>query len=322
MKAETLKALLHELPQSPAFLYYPDRESPWLMARQMDACARVGALKTGPLARYLDRPLVKPVVAACGGTLSRADLDAVAFADRTIDRPHSRAAAAGIAAAFEAPWFDFEVSFAAWTSNFLGFASAQMSRPGANLVLQLGFTPEDVEMLNYYVGADQRHLFEYDLHPVRSTGRPTLAWVRIDVEGKVALIEEIQSDWLRFTGEVSKTWARTRPNRHMTHAMKIYHGLMRERYEAIWPRAALLAALAALRMMMGVREVYMHQPKTGMALKGITGRPPPRSLYSQLPRSFGFRPTSKVPPLLGRRHRRRLAPFRRAGEPAFWHLSL
>lgn len=322
MKAESLKTLLRELPQSLSFNYFADQESLWLLAQRMGPSASVAALKAGPLARYLDRPMVKPVVAACGGTLARRDLAQTARPDTAVDLPHSRAAAAGIAAAFELPWFDFEITFAGWWSGFLGFESSQMSRPGTNLVLQLGFPQKDVEMLNYYLGTEARRLFEYHLHPVRTEGRPTLAWVRIDIEGKSALIEEVQSDWLRSTEAVSKDWERMRPHRHLTKAMAIYNHLVRERYETLWPRVALYAALGVLHHFVGVREVYMHQPDAGAVLKGITGRAPPRSLYSQLPKSFGFRPTNDVPPLLGRRHRRRLAPFRRVGEPTFWHLSL
>lgn len=323
MKAQKIAALRHDLPSTMAFLYYPDRESPWLLARHMGERARVADLKTGAGARYLDRPLVKPVVAASGGVLKRADLEAVAMADRAIDAPLSRAASAGVEAAFDRPWYAFEVSLDEWgASREYGYAYSQMSRTGKNLVLQLGFPDEDIELLETYLGEGARVLFEYPDHPVRTEGRPTLAWARIDMEGDVALIEELQCDWLRVAHEVSKHWLTNRPLRQITYALQAYEAEVRERYDTLWPRALLLATLGFLRDVAGIRRVYLHQPKPGAALKGITGRKPPVSLYTKLPRSFGFEPTDEAPRFLARRHRRRLAPFRRAGLPVFWRLAL
>ncbi len=322
MKPEAIAALRHDLPSTLAFLYYPDRESPWLLARRMRERARVAELKAGETARLLERPLVKPMLAAAaGGTLERADVDLAAMADRAIDGPLSKVAAAGVAAAFEVPWYDFEISLGEWASEALGTWS-QTSRHGNNLVLQLGFPSEDVALLTQYVGADARKMFEYRDHPVRRDGRPTLAWVRIDIEGDVALIEEIQSDWLRFAARVSKFWLHNRPLRQFTYAVQAYETVVRERHEKLWPKVALLATLGFLRDVVGVRQVFMHQPEPGAALKGIYGAKPPASLYTKLPKSFGFTPTMEAPPFLARRHRRRLAPFRRAGQPVFWQLAL
>lgn len=322
MRAHSLAALRRDLPSTLAYLYYPDRESPWLLARRMGESARVADLKAGPLAPLLERPLVKPVVAASGGTLRRADLDSVAMADRAVDGLLSKAAAAGVAAAFDVPWFDFEIALDEWGPEELGSFS-QMSRAGKQLVLQLCFPREDVELLTQYLGTRGRRLFEYRDHPIRLDGdRPTLAWVRLDIEGDVALIEEIQSDWLRFAAQISKVWLRQRPYRQYTYAMQAYEEVVRARYEKLWPRAAMLAALGFLRDIVGVKRVFMHQPQPGAALKGITGRQPPKSLYTQLPKSFGFAPTGEAPRFLARRHRRRLAPFRRAGRPVFWQLDL
>jgi len=322
MKAHKLAALRHELPSSMAYLYYPDRESPWLLARRMGERARVADLKAGPTARYLDRPLVKPVVAASGGVVARADVIAAAMADHAIDGPLSRPAAAGVAAAFERPWYTFKVTFGAWGTEAFGFALSQMSRPGKNLVLQLGFPQEDVDLLTEYLGAGARTLFEVPDHPVRSDGPPTLAWARLDIEGKVALIEELQSDWLRAAEAVSKYWAHQRPQRQITYAMQAYEAEVRARYGTLWPKALLLATLGFLRDVAGVREVYLHQHAPGLKLKGIDGRAPPVSLYGKLPKSFGFEETAEAPHFLARRHRRHLAPFRRAGKPVFWRLAL
>ena len=51
--------------------------------------------------------------------------------------------------------------------------------------------------------------FEWWSHPVRQDGRHTLAWARMDVDldAGEALIEEIQSDWIR---EAVSEWRRSR----------------------------------------------------------------------------------------------------------------
>ena len=72
----------------------------------------------------------------------------------------------------------------------------QTSRPGLNLVLQLNFSAEHDR---HYKNLGCRHsLFNYTGHPVSRT-RNTLAWARIDLDwaSDCALIEEIQSDWIR-----------------------------------------------------------------------------------------------------------------------------
>jgi len=64
----------------------------------------------------------------------------------------------------------------------------------------------------------------------------------------------------------------------------------------------------------------MHRPETGAVLKHITGRQPPQSLYSALPKSFGFAQTRHIPAFLGKRHRELRRALPRMA-PAFWHLA-
>ena len=77
----------------------------------------------------------------------------------------------------------------------------------------------------------------------------------------------------------------------------------------------------------------MHRPETGAALKGIEGILPPRSLYTDLPRSFCFAPVAELPEFLRPRFwrrspraaRERLRPViaaARTGKPVFWRLDL
>ncbi|MEO1103503.1 MAG: hypothetical protein AAFW98_07195 [Pseudomonadota bacterium] len=318
-----ISAVQAVLPDTLPFPYFADRESPWLLAQRMEADARVGELKRSPLARWLDRPLVKPVVAHSGGVVRRADLEAVAYADRGIEASASAAATAGLVAAYDIPWHDFELSFGWWgTGPYEHWA--QMSRAGGNLVMQLGFPSDHAALMGRYLPSGTRKRFEYAAHPVRTTGRPTLAWARIDVDSETctALVEEVQTDWLRFAARQVEALETFDPRSRHLKSLRQYDAGLRARYGKLWPKATLLAALAVLRDGLGIREVFMHQPGPGQTLKRISGQAPPVSLYSALPKSFGFEPTDSAPPFLQRQRKRDLSRLRRGGAPIFWRLSL
>ncbi|MDF0602664.1 hypothetical protein P1J78_18145 [Psychromarinibacter sp. C21-152] len=312
-----------DLPDEMAFPYYADRESPWLLARRMRAPEKVAVLRQGPLARYLDRPLVKPVVAECGGVLDPGDVWAAGQADVAARRDLSRPALAGAIAAFDVPWFDFGLSFAAWGTGHQP-QSAQMSRSGGNLVIQLGFPSDHAWLMAQYGQGKRRKTFEYVEHPIRRSGRPTLAWARVDVDcaAGVALIEEVQNDWLRFAAETALYLRRTAQRGAEVRRICGYSDALRQRYGRIWPRAMLLAVLAVLVEELGIAEIWMHQPEAGAVYKHIRGRTPPVSLYSALPKSFGFEPVAEAPPFLARYKRKTIGKLRRRGLPVFWRLAL
>ncbi|MDJ0630434.1 MAG: hypothetical protein QNJ44_19415 [Rhodobacter sp.] len=322
MSPEDIQFIRQGLPETLAFPYYPDRESPWLLATMLRAPAPVAELRTGPAGRLLGRPLVRPVVAACGGLLHPADVAAVAEAYRDPDAAGA-AGQAGLQAAYAADWSDFEISLAEWGVGRQQWW-AQVSRPGGNLVVQLGFPSDHATLMGRYLYGAGRKLFEYEEHPIRQTGRPTLAWARLDIDmdAGVALIEEVQSDWLRFAGEEIAYLARHCPRSRQLRQLQVYEAGLKERYGRIWPRAMLLAVLILLRNELGCREVWMHQPGPGAALKGISGALPPRSIYTALPRHFGFRAVREVPAFLERPARRKLRRLRKGAGPLFWKLAL
>lgn len=103
---------------------------------------------------------------------------------------------------------------------------------------------------------------------------------------------------------------------------------MAERYEAglaalygkVWPCAMLLSVLMLLRDQLGCTTVWMHQPEAGAVLKNIHGTPPPRSLYTDLPRRFCFAPTRERPAFLQKLAKRRARRLPKTG-PLFWRLD-
>ncbi|MEO0830773.1 MAG: hypothetical protein AAFY03_09985, partial [Pseudomonadota bacterium] len=207
----------------------------------------------------------------------------------------------------------------------------QMSRKGGNLVIQLGFPSDHASLLGRHFRKEVRWKFEASHHPIRDTGRPTLAWARVDVEGDHMLIEEIQSDWLRFVSLFVQDLAKHEPQSRELRVHQEYERELVRLYAKRWPTAMLLATLSTAVEHFGVRHVWMHQPSVGAVLKGINGRQPPRSLYTQLPRGFCFEATQDVPPMLEtrfhpshlrRKKMRKLAIACRTGAPLFWHLDL
>ena len=321
MLPDDIEMIRQIMPDDMTFNYYADRESPWLLAQMMRAPAmRVADLRAGPAAKLLTRPLVRPVVAACGGTLARAELLATAHADRA--QTPSAAGLAGSTQAFGQPWQDFGLSFDAWGTK--PDRDVQMSRQGGNLVLQLGFPSDHAALLGQCLPHGQRDKFEFGGHPIRQRGRPTLAWARLDLDldAGACLIEEVQCDWLRYASRHVARLARRAPQTRQFRVHQAYEQGLIARYAKGWPATLMLAVLMVLREEFGIRTVWMHQPQTGVALKGIYGTAPPRSLYTALPKAFCFAPTRKAPAFLERPCRKRLKRLRQETGPLFWKLVL
>ena len=302
------------------FHYYADRESPWLLAQWMPETAPVRALRAASYGHLLDRPAMRPVLGRCDGRLEQLDVLALAHADRAFSMPHlSVAARAGLEQVFQARWFDFELTFDEWEA-------VQTTRGKWNLVVQLGFSSDHADLLGRHFKKDMRGNFEFYDHPVRREGRPTLAWARLDLDpaSGCCLIEEVQSDWLRNVADEREWLGQSAPQSRDARATAAYERELRARYGKIWPKAMLLGVLMLLRDTLGYRDVWMHQHEAGAVLKDIRYALPPRSLYSQLPKSFCFVPTRGLPDMLSGRLGRfgaRLRALKRLQGPLFWHVQ-
>lgn len=320
MTPETIEMIRRILPSEMPFPYYPDRESPWLLAQHLKADAPVAALRAQPFGKLLDRPLVKPLVASCGGHLRPRDVLPLAHADRAIRWPDlTPAAQRALDPVFAHAWLDFTLSFDTWGTG-RNWQDAQISRKGGNLVIQLGFPSEHARVFGAQFDRSKRRKLEYSGHPVRLDGAPTLAWARVDLDldTGTALIEEVQTDWLRAVTWEKVRMARDGAQDRELKVMIAYEQALTARYARIWPKVMLLATLYLLREEFAVRQVWMHQPEAGRALKSIPGRAPPRSLYTSLPRAFCMTATKGAPPFLKPKRRRALAKVAAQGLPLFW----
>ncbi|MEM7507679.1 MAG: hypothetical protein AAF415_13135 [Pseudomonadota bacterium] len=316
------------LPPIMPFTYTPDRESAWRLYHALDGDARLADLRNSPLAPLVARPGVAPLVAASGdGILRHADLRALAYPDRAFGKnPLSPAGERAVRALMDTVWHRYQLSLAHWgTTRRTDWSWQQTSRPEPSLVLQLNFPAShqsDFWRAVQHCGKILRGRMECQSHPTRDDGVITAAWARLDGEpwGEEVLIEELQSDWFRRALQLQRhphslqIRDRAALDHYIRHVMPAY--------AAEWPKAMLLAVLVMCRSELGIRRVWLHQPHTGAKLKSIEWDLPPRSLYTSLPKRFGFTPTQEAPDFLDAKRRRQLAALRRSGKPLFWRFDL
>ncbi|MDR2189399.1 MAG: hypothetical protein LBE62_15350 [Azonexus sp.] len=274
--------------------YYRDRYGIGLLRhhcqRQPGGRAPVAALRRSAYAGLLEKPRIRAILARCGRAIDDA---ALAIND------------------YDADQTAFILTLATWGAEKRSNRGwQQTSRPGVNLVLQLNFSGEHAR--HYRRLGDVDGVFAYYGHPI-SRQRNTLAWARLDIDwaSGSALIEEIQTDWLREVAALEKrllerrragaadnSWLRWgRYDLPLGRALD-YCRHLAERYRPIWAEAMLWAAIAFLRDELGFHAIHYHSEDSGRLLKRLNGSLPPRSLYSDLPRRFCFRPTSDWPDFL------------------------
>jgi len=191
----------------------------------------------------------------------------------------------------------------------------QNSRPGYNLVLHLNFSGKHNQPYHRLMQPED------DWHPFLGYGHPraddelTLAWARLDVDldDGVALIEEIQNDWIRKARSLEKrlaSWLEHKTDyvrrfllpRYLpggsAEAFRRYLDDILRPHEQLWDEAMLSATLWFLRNELGIRRIFYHTFASGNRLKGIDYTMPPRSLYTRLPRRFCFQETDEAPGFL------------------------
>ncbi|GAA5785043.1 hypothetical protein [Chitiniphilus shinanonensis] len=265
------------LPQGrTCFNYYPERYA-WLLLRHVvGEGASVAALKQSPFAALLQKPRVKAWLAQLGG---------------------KRIGVADVVAADGDPQpLCFTLSLGHWDGQ-------QTTRGATNLVLQLNFDRGHDRRYRELLQPtrDDDSPFVYGCHPVNESGRNTLAWARLDVDldaGEV-LIEEIQNDWLREAAYFERRPEAMYGIAGGTEQVRAYLSWLLARYRAVWAEAMLAATVWFVREELGLRRLFYHSPASNVRLKGISpDRAPPRSLYTDLPRQFCFRPSSEVPRFL------------------------
>jgi hypothetical protein len=214
----------------------------------------------------------------------------------------------------------------------------QTSRPGLNLVLQLNFSEQHNCEFRKLIKPVVSQPFSAYGHPV-SQKHHTLGWARIDLDiiKNEALIEEIQTDWIRLVGR-AKQYLEKHGEENVKKQrwkpsyirgigcglaeLEMYCKKVLKQHTSIWQEAMLSAAIAFLRDEVGIRNIFYHTFDSGCQAKRISGTRPPRSLYTRLPEKFCFEKTSRSPSFLLKGNNRKIAAQLRKGQDHFFLLTV
>ena len=268
--------------------YFKDRYAVELLSRLCLEPTSVPDIRASNWAPLLHRPTIKDAIGASGSPLL---------------------SSAHLARCYPNASLPLIVSFGTWGGH-QDWRWQQTSRPGYNLVVLIGLDHQRVKETLRKIGAQREPAWQYWGHP-QQKGRLTLAWSRIDIDYTTgeALIEEVQSDlvrrllWMRPYEDRrhdGKEWVQQRllggapitaSNEDCVRALQN----LRNELLPLWAEATLWATLQMLWEEIGIEQVYYHTPAGGAQLKGISGGLPPRSLYTDLPKRFGFLPSSCMP---------------------------
>lgn len=257
------------------FRYTRDGYALQLLRDYIGQGMNIAQLRQSPFANWLNKPIVKQALAHAGkGELKPQHLDWATWEQDalnfvlTLDQ-----------------WGDERNSQRKWK---------QMSRTGYHLVLQLNFANDHQQCFQQLVKGADHGEFSYWGHPINKDSKhETLAWARIDVDfaSNQALIEELQSDWVRHVKRDWKTWRFS--NIHT------YREVVLKPYAQVWDEALMAATIQLIRHDLGIKEIFYNTFDTGNFLKGIRGdSKPPRSMYTTLPEKFAFTMTDEVPQFL------------------------
>lgn len=320
MKLDDIQVIIDCLPRGRTkFYYFKDRYALMLLTYIVGEGKAIHDLKGGRFNRLMQRPLVKRIIGAAGnGQLTPDALGSVWPED----------------------YHCYRLTLDVWGDDD-GDARFynQTSRPGWNLVLQLNFSRRHNQAYYRMLKPRDEQLFNCCGHPAAWDGQPTLAWARIDLdlETDEALIEEIQTDWIKRAmrskrylaalGKGSISESRYVPayvkglgcdcealSRYLEDTLKPH---MR-----MWDEAMLAAAIWFLKEEIGIGKIYYHSFKFGCRIKRITGSKPPVSLYTQLPDRFCFKKTRGAPGFLMRKNNRKIVHLLKHHDPQFYLLEL
>lgn len=285
MKKQHLQEIIDCLPEDKThFHYYRDRYSALLLPWLIEEGAQLSEVKKSSYAPLLNKQPAKQVVSQFGDGRFHAQAFSQAWAE-----PHEC----------------FLLTLGRWGGGYNAYD--QTSRKGYNLVLQLNMNNQYLSLFNRCMHEDAKFWFECYSHPIlkeRENGfyRQTLGWARIDLDLETgeALIEEIQSDWIRDALSCKRYFdqKQVRQGHEKYKDLIQYCDTVVKQLSPIWDEAILTSALWFLREEIGIKTVWYHTYDTGVQLKKIKYCKPPKSVYSTLPKRFCFTRTNEHPDFL------------------------
>lgn len=275
MSPELVEETIASLPSGRTlFPYFRDRYALQLLRNAFPRGQSVAAIKRSAFGNLLRKPTVRNLMAQIGRShILPEDLDSA------WPRHHET---------YRLTLGQWPVANERWARSY-----HQTTRRGTNLVLQLNFAVSHNRELARITGAGVEDYNESSIHPIEKKRNLTLAWSRIDLDfdTREALIEEIQSDWIRDTHR----WATDPDDREQARRFRQYEDELLKPHRRIWDEAMMAATIWFLVEEIGIRSLFYHTMESGHALKQINWCHPPRSLYTDLPRQFCFQTTFNGP---------------------------
>lgn len=274
------------------FYYYDGRYALMLLKYVEHKYKTIGAVKQSGFCRLLDTPSVKERMAALGS----GNIDG------------------RISENWPKNTVEFLLTLDCWGKEEKGrrrrWSFHQTTRNQKNLVLQVNFSNRHNRDYGRLVDPLNERYFVNTNHPVRDEKYMTMAWSRLDLDLDTgeALIEEIQTDWLRDAYQDGyyyldlPRWSRaTIREKWRIVKFQTYLKSILQPYRKIWQEAVLAATIWFLKEEIGIRRIFYHTWSSGNFLKGLDDTwAPPVSLYTQLPRKFCFTQTQRIPGFLMR----------------------
>ena len=315
MRADAAEEIILTQPEARrAYAYARDSYAPRLLGYVLDRDLPIARLRASRFGRLLARPNMAQLAGFMGN--GRIGFEALLLADGlAVDHPDLAQ--------------DYAINLETWDGDYPDWYGWQVSRRGVNLVVRLDFTSRHDAAYHKYLRPGEASPFAYFSHPGNCGGYNTLAWARIDLDlnDGEALIEEVQTDWLRLANALH---AQAKAGRNVVLDGRKIPVARIERYmfqalwahKAIWQEAAMAAALRVIVEDVGIRSIFMHTPESGVRLKNIEDDAPPRSIYTDLPKKFCFAKGDALPRFLEEGEARRLAAMRRNAVLPMWHLDL
>jgi len=280
------------------FYYFRDRYALMLLKDYIgNKVVSINELRQSPYANLLNKTPVKKALAMAGsGKITAEQLEMI--------------------------WDEKPLSFVTtldqWGDGKKDWHWNQMSRQGYHLVLQLNMANDHTQALQRLLRPDDIHTFNWGGHPTLDQGsRNTLAWVRLDMDfetGEV-LIEEIQCDWIRTVKDAVK-YDDYDYGEYSKEELETYLNEVLSPYTKVWEEAMLAATIDFIRHELGINRIYYHSFEIGALLKHIKYSKPPRSLYTKLPKQFGFQKTPNGPNFLMRE--KRVQKLQRKVDDPYW----
>jgi hypothetical protein len=305
MNKKQLDAMLYCLSdERNTYTYFKDKYCMFLFQNLVDGAISVQDLKHSQYAQFCYKPKIKQWLAQYGSNQIDAD---------------------SLMALWQTDVYFFNMTLGQWGGDRPAWQ--QTCRKGHNLVVQLNFTKSHDKIYEKTVEPDS-DLFAYEDHPI-SNKRNTMAWSRLDFSDDFSevLIEEVQNDWLREAHDAYNFLRH--PKNDSYYGYKVNKKLFNDYFVkvlkpmmSIWDEAILCATLEFLVEDIGVKHIYYYDYNTGSHLKSIEkDYGPPKSLYTKLPKKFGFKQVDQAPQFITE-DRFSLKKLRKLKSPKWHYLAL